>query len=232
MKKALCLLLAICLTFIVTACKTENIAEQTSGELIGKTVYFGIFEQDNNLTSNQEPIAWTIMCEKNDQYLLYSNSVLYALKYSDNQTDEWNDTIISAWLNNEFINTAFSESEKAALVKETLDSEYLGNKKQYTNENLVFTLSTHELNYFSTAIKNSSFYFCVASYYAQNINDTYIYNNVDTTEYNGMADFWVRSNTVFPTINGPRGGFEIQEYSGQVYGIRPAIWVKKHAVKI
>lgn len=131
---------------------------------IGEYVEFGEYEQDNNEISGQEPILWQVIDVKDDKALLSSCYVLDNIQYCDYGDDDttsapWARSYIYSWLNEDFYNSAFSESEAKAIIDST----------DYSAENVeeigkVFLFSYQEiLKYYDTdsVVNKSKEYECV-----------------------------------------------------------------------
>ena len=85
---------------------------------VGENITFGHYEQDNNTSNGKEPITWRIL-DKNSsgQYLIISEKVLDNKPYNAESTDiTWEESTLRSWLNGSFIDTAFSEEEKAGFA--------------------------------------------------------------------------------------------------------------------
>ena len=83
----------------------------------GQYVSFGTYDQDNNTGNGKEPIQWMVLDVQGSKVLLLSVYVLDAHEYHNN-TDGvlWNNSNLRNWLNNTFVNGAFSAQEKNAIV--------------------------------------------------------------------------------------------------------------------
>ncbi len=98
-----------------------------------ETVVFGTYEQDGDETNGAEDIEWLVLDEQDGKKLLISKYVLDAAPYDDAAvgydwssdssrpaTDvEWADSSLRAWLNDDFINAAFSSDEQNAIATVT-----------------------------------------------------------------------------------------------------------------
>ena len=82
--------------------------------VIGSTVKFGAYEQDNNLSNGPEPIEW-IVIDKFDtgDYCLMSVYGLDQVDYDTKDKVTAKDSHIYEWMNNDFYNEAFNEEERA-----------------------------------------------------------------------------------------------------------------------
>ena len=65
-------------------------------------------------------IEWIILKEENGGLLLLSKTILFQSKYDDD-SNNWKQSYICKYLNNEFYDTAFSTSEKKAIINAKLE---------------------------------------------------------------------------------------------------------------
>ena len=82
----------------------------------GASVQFGSWERDNNTINGQEPIEWWIIGIEDNKMQLLSKNILDVQPYNDvarNLADTtWENCTLRAWLNDEFLNGAFSADEQ------------------------------------------------------------------------------------------------------------------------
>ncbi len=114
----------------------------------GNYVVFGHYEQDNNLSNGAEPIEWEIVSESDGRMILISRYILDSHAYNDDFSDvTWETCSLRTWLNNDFLNAAFSPAEQAQLITTTLannDNPY-GALGGNSTEDRVFCLSVDEI---------------------------------------------------------------------------------------
>lgn len=122
----------------------------------GDYAFFGEYEQDNNTANGKEDIEWLVLEVKDGKALVISKYALDCKQYNTkNYTDvTWEACTLRRWLNNDFINAAFSAEEKAIIPTVTVSSdknpEYSTNPGNATQDQ-VFLLSITEANkYFSS----------------------------------------------------------------------------------
>ncbi len=94
----------------------------------GSHVYFGVFEQDNNIQNGKEPILWRVLEVKDDTILLLSEYGLASKFYNDfYENVTWETSSIRKWLNSSFMDMAFTASEVKAIRSTKLKNK--DNKK-------------------------------------------------------------------------------------------------------
>ena len=89
-----------------------SLPEAETGDFVG----FGSYEQDNHPENGPEPITWKVLAREPDSLLLLSWYGLALRPYSEEEAGAWDTSGIRAWLNGEFLDTAFSDKEKKKLV--------------------------------------------------------------------------------------------------------------------
>lgn len=133
--KILAVLITIGLLEIAGAGVSETLQ---NGVSVGDTVTFGRYEQDNDLTNGKEPIEWRVLKVEEDTVLLISRKALDAQPYNQRGgCASWVKSSIRKWLNEEFYNEAFDDTEKESIVTKDLE-----NRKEANTADPVFLLST------------------------------------------------------------------------------------------
>lgn len=103
-----------------------EIAQIMNGLESGSVVKYGAYEQDNDLTNGKEKIEWVVL-DKNEESILVTSK--YALDCQPYNTElvsvSWENCTLRSWLNNEFVNEAFSDEEKVAISNEFTDQIFL-----------------------------------------------------------------------------------------------------------
>ena len=189
----------------------------------GDYVFLGEYEQDNNTANGKEDIEWLVLEVKDGKALVISKYALYCKQYNTNYTDvTWEACTLRRWLNNNFINAAFSAEEKAMIHTVTVSADK--NPKYNTNpgnatQDQVFLLSITEANkYFSSDSARQ----CKPTDYA-------VANGVWESN-SGNCWWWLRSP------GGDRGNAARVYSDGDVYefglgvnydtgAVRPALWI-------
>lgn len=178
----------------------------------GKTFLFG--------TYGNESIVWRILSKEEGKILIISEKGLDAVPYNDEWTDvTWESCSLRKWLNSDFINKAFSDSEKVAIltsdVKADKNPEYdtiLGNDTR----DQIFLLSIAELNkYFDSEFTR----LCYPTDYA--------IGNGAWTKDAGACCWWLRSSNkstgaASVITDGSTNNYSVDSSS---WCIRPALWL-------
>ena len=197
---------------------------------LGNTVKFGHYEQDGDATNGKEDIEWIVLAEDGDKYLLVSKYGLDCCAYHTSFADiTWADCSLRAWLNNDFLNAAFSAKEQTGIVTSDVDnSKSQGYSGWSTNggsntQDKVFLLSYAEAwYYFSTDATRK----CAPTNYAIK-QGAYTYSSYKA---DGRATgwWWLRSpghhqnDAAFVRSDGSRNYHDVTYGGGSV---RPAFWL-------
>jgi len=129
---------------------SKEAVELSSSSAVGDVVTFGTYEQDNNTENGAEDIEWIVLDKKDGKALVISKYALDCQPYHETYKDvSWKTCTLRQWLNNEFLNTAFSETEQGDIVKMTLvniDNATYGTDGGNDTQDKVFLLSIDEAN--------------------------------------------------------------------------------------
>jgi hypothetical protein len=190
---------------------------------VGDTYSFGTYEQDDNTATSEEEIEWLVLEKQSNKVLLISKYAIDCKQYNTSKTDvTWETCTLRKWLNNDFINSAFSTDEKAMIPMVTVSADK--NPKYSTDpgnvtQDQVFLLSITEVNeYFSS----NSARRCKPTDYA-------VANG--TWESGGNCWWWLRTpgSTQNSAAHVDTVG-DVSEYVRNVNysdgAVRPAMWIE------
>ena len=98
-----------------------------AGADVGDTVTFGTYEQNNNYSDGNESIEWIVIDKQEDKIMVVSKCIIAMQPF--NTTNEghisWEKCTLRKWLNNDFLNEAFSDAEKKLISDTTVsNTEY------------------------------------------------------------------------------------------------------------
>ena len=190
---------------------------------VGDTIAFGRYEQDNNTSNGAEPIEWLVLDRDGDRALLLSQQVLDAQPFCESSAEaEWNTSDVRAWLNDAFLNAAFSAEAQERLI------EVATGDGEADCSDRVFLLSREqERQYFQTDEARKA----VPTAYALKQGAPMDAENPEETG----CWWWLRTTRV--GSSGRRGVAVIMESGSDAMimcwesgspkgGVRPAIWVR------
>lgn len=203
---------------------------------VGDSLYFGTYEQDNNLSNGKEFIEWSVLAKADGKVLLISRYSLDNQPYNKEGSSDvtWDTCSLRQWLNKDFIEAAFSPEDQNFICKTTVEADknpLSGTKGGKKTTDKVFLLGISD----------------IVNYYGKNeVGDSYGYNKARkcmATPYalvNGAADngkgytaYWLRTpqyGSEYGSIvsengaisgGGGTGGINVSWESS----VRPAIWI-------
>ncbi len=198
----------------------------------GAYIYFGAYEQDNDISNGKEDIAWLVLEKENNKILVISDKALDCQSYNTSKVNvTWENCSLREWLNGTFLHAAFSAEEQAMIV----DTNVLpGKNPEYSTDpgnttmDKVFLLSIDEINKYFDYLGSGKARKCVPTAYA-------IANGV-SPNWNYTKDgevtcwWWLRSpgehqnraaNVDCDGMINYDGFFAIADGDG----VRPALWI-------
>ena len=124
-------------------------------------IVFGRYEQDSDLGNGPEPIEWIVLDTQDGKALLLSKYGLDAVPYNDdnNSAVTWETCTLRTWLNDTFLNAAFTQEEAEAILMTQVDnSDSQGYEKWTTpggndTQDKLFLLSAAEAKQYFGVIK-------------------------------------------------------------------------------
>ena len=99
-------------------------ANKTNCSTVGNFVTFGSYEQDDSPENGPEAIEWIVMDVQGGKALLLSRYGLDAKQYNTESGEllSWETCTLRAWLNKDFLNSAFSAAEQSAILLTRVDN--------------------------------------------------------------------------------------------------------------
>lgn len=200
---------------------------QSTYHPIGSIIKLGKYEQDNNTSNGSEDIEWIVLAKDIDKMLVISDKAIDCKQYNTSSANvTWETCSLRNWLNNDFINSAFSATEKTMIssVKVSADKnpDYDTDPGNDT-EDKVFLLSIEEANrYFN----NDSERRCVPTEYAK-ANGAFTYKIDGTTN----CFWWLRSQGGYSNKSASvvNSDGTVSKYGNAVDDnrdcVRPAMWI-------
>ena len=124
-----CAAILVCLTVASMgplAADSIGLAEGNDGAPLaaGDIVTFGRYQQTESVT-DRTPIEWLVLERDDEKVLLVSRYLLEDLQFNQERTGAaWDDSTLRIWLNVVFLNMAFTEDERAAILLTDLDNSW------------------------------------------------------------------------------------------------------------
>ena len=152
---------------------SEQYIKLSQMQIVGNTIKYGRYEQDNDLTNGKEDIEWIVLNVQEDGLcVLTTRYALDAKPFSSKKEKNttWNNSTVREWLNNEFYKDAFSEETDILLASTGKDNDP-GNEGLEINDAIeddkVFLLGSQEINHF---FKTKDERICSATPYLANMD--------------------------------------------------------------
>ena len=185
----------VCAVFLILL-KTVIIPKQRINKIktanVGDIIVFGTYEQDNNTSNGKDNIEWLVLAKEDNKILVISDKALDCQEYNPSWSDvTWETCSLRKWLNNDFINDAFSDDEKAMIPTVTVSAD--NNPEHDTDpgnatQDQVFLLSIVEARkYFAS----SEARMCVPTAYA--ISNGLYTSGRYSKDGEGTCLWWLRS---------------------------------------
>lgn len=154
---------------------------------VGDLIRFGSYEQDNDLDNGKEAIEWQVLAVEENRVLVISKYALDVKPFNyEYRRVTWETSYLRNWLNGEFMNNAFSPTERAQIltvINKNPDNPVSRIKGGKDTKDQIFLLSIDEADkYLNTDATRQ----CQSTEYAK-ANGDFI------NEYNGESWWWLRS---------------------------------------
>ena len=222
----------------------------------GNIVLFGRYEQDGDLSNGQERIQWAVLDVQDGKALLISRFLLEVMPFNDKgKAKGWENSTIRKWLNGDFYQQAFTDTEKAAILETelTYTTAYQGEKKaakwKGTKDRVFFLLKPEIKDYLAMDTTYNVFEGVSGWYTARyggpsGSSYTPVLSRTDgsgenpwlTREQAAEGRLGSGLDAVFCMNNHKKvNGANIEEFYYDVdapCGIRPTIWVRIDAIPI
>ena len=216
---------ALCIAAVgaFTGCSKDNSASEPvlPDVQTGGYVTFGSYEQDNDLSNGKEDIEWLVLAREDNKALLISRYALDVQPYSQHITEvPWENSFIRKWLNDTFLNEAFSLEEQDSIIMSTVtaDENPLHKLSQGNDtQDKVFLLSAAEAyEYFETD--------------SERICEMTDYCYAQSPNLTRLPGWWLRSlnaEHVAAVIDPFKGNVQIGgDYVTTISpNIRPSVWI-------
>lgn len=215
--------------------KSQHPQAFLGGADVGDTVTFGTYEQNNNYSDGNENIEWVVIDKQEDKIMVVSKYIIAEQPF--NTTNEghisWENCTLRKWLNNDFLNEAFSGAEKNLITDTTVFStEYpvVGatySTTDYSTTDKIFLLSENERNMLSSvdALKGIVTESVIALFSDAANSDV---ANINPSNFEPL--WWLR--TTWEYADDPCASVVYGvDYDGWTYaveenaGVRPAMWI-------
>lgn len=199
---------------------------------VGDKITFGTYKQD--ASNGAEDIEWLVLAKENNKILVISDKVLDFQPYNEKPYYEtrkaitWEQCSLRKWLNDSFLNEAFSEEERALIQSTTVSVDKIPNY-HYTDPGNATTDKVFLLSY-NDAEKHFS------DHHARKCTFTaYAKAQRAAAGKGGVDAWWLRSLTgpyYAAVSDAPSGALAYYIYdTSDGGGVRPALWIDLDSMK-
>lgn len=204
--------------------EVENIEKKHYSE--GDTVWFGTYPQGISSDSIEE-IEWTVLKIEEGKMLLLSNNVLDVQPYhKERKAITWEKSSIRKWLNEEFYNEVFNDSEKSRIKNTFIEgekNEEFGTLGGNNTLDKVFLLSIKDVKDKVTLLNDEKKLRGKATEFAA-------LKRVYLNEESENAMWWLRTlgyNGYYAAVVNEDGNIVSfgKDVIDSKVGVRPAVWV-------
>ena len=148
-----------CIRVRIPAVDTADTVGDLSSAQVGDLITIGRYEQDNDLNNGPEAIQWRVLDKKDGKLLVISDKALdyisYSYEWDQVEKSVWATSCSRGWLNNYFMQTAFTPAEQARISLSDIHTDPspgFDNDPGPDTQDYVFLLSAQETEqYFPTA---------------------------------------------------------------------------------
>ena len=202
----------------------QKTKDQLKNIKVGSYINFGAYEQDNNTSNGKEEVEWLVLEVKDGKALVISKYALDCQQYNTSYTDvTWETCALRKWLNNDFLDAAFSADEKAMIPTVTVSADknpdYSTNPGNATQDQVFLLSITGANKYFNSDSARQ----CEPTDYA-------VASGAYVNSSNGNCWWWLRSpgydqgSAAGVVSDGDvSGSGDTVFYS--TYAVRPALWI-------
>ena len=174
----------------------QNPTTNGNGVTTWDCIYFGNYYQSNS--STKEPIKWRVLSVNGNDAFLLADQNLDAKPYNEKSTDvTWATCTLRTWLNDAFLNTAFTSAEQVAIKNTTVvndDNPYYDTEGGENTTDKVYLLSIAEAGNTAYGFNGE---FRTESETREAKNTAYAKEcgalTSTSTEYEGNGYWWLRS---------------------------------------
>lgn len=203
---------------------------------VGNYVTFGHYPQTKN-GNDSTPIEWAVLARDGSKALLLSRYGLEAQPYNQVSANvTWEDCTLRAWLNDTFLNRAFTQEEQTAILLTDVDNSRAQGYSSWATDggsdtqDMVFLLSYADAQYYFGLVygdKNNRMARTSPTPYAL-ARGTWVSSDDPTYDGKYAAWWWLRSpggEQNRAARVSPEGGLVGSSVSYTYTMIRPVIWV-------
>lgn len=220
MKHLVCLLFAA-LVCLCSAAAADGIPTPETGDM----VVFGSYEQDNVPENGKEPLEWIVLeVQEGRAWLMSKYCIDTVIFYPERVPMYWGKSDLRAWLNDGFLDEAFTPEEQAVILTTTVQNANPHGMKGAGDDTLdkVYLLSKTEVLHFFPEMADRVAY---PTEYAKSKGCT-----VD--KKTGSCRWWTRTSGARNLdmcgmrLDGRITAYGMQDVDWPTNTMRPVMWVR------
>lgn len=220
MKRLLCVFIVL-LCFVASPALAAGIPAVS----VGDVVTFGSYEQDNVLDNGKEPLEWIVLDVQGNQAMLLSKYCIdTVIFYPERVPMYWGISDLRTWMNGDFIQTAFTQDEQAAILTTTVHNDNPHGMKGGGADTLdkVYLLSKTEVLHFFPTMADRVAY---PTEYAKSKGCT-------VSPKTGSCRWWTRTpgarkmDMCGMRLDGRISAYGMQDVDWPTNTMRPVMWVQ------
>ena len=212
------------------AVSLQNPITDGNGVTTWDCIYFGNYYQSNS--STKEPIKWRVLSVNGNDAFLLADQNLDAKPYNEKSTDvTWATCTLRTWLNDAFLNTAFTSAEQVAIKNTTVvndDNPYYDTEGGENTTDKVYLLSIAEAGNTAYGFNGE---FRTESETREAKNTAYAKEcgawTSTSTEYEGNGCWWLRSpgdySDLASSVSDNGYGYGLDDVYKDIIAVRPAL---------
>ena len=191
----------------------------------GETLFFGHYEQDNNLTNGTEELEWVVLDVVDGKALVTTVYAVDSMMYLHILEDvTWEQSSIRQWLNEDFYKAAFETEHRDYIALTQVPADLNPQEDTLTGpvtEDYLFLLSLKEIELYMVG---KPLAVCSATPYVVNNRFGYVFGENDASWW------WSRTSGGFQNFAAGVNPIGVISYQGNnvtyhLGGIRPAMWI-------
>ncbi|MBO6119455.1 MAG: hypothetical protein J6P02_03235 [Lachnospiraceae bacterium] len=199
---------------------------------------FGVYEQDADSTTVNEPIEWLVLSETNDKILVISKDTIISISYHDKiENITWDSSILRLYLNNVFYNMFLNDEEKSMVIPTILKNDGLNEFGFSNGENTIDKVFVLNLDEYKKYFNDDKERISKGTKYGKTIG-------LQLSSTLPIADVPIENGTFYwaRDVGYHESDVACVNWDGRInvygyncksdgMGVRPCMWLKKEALK-
>ncbi len=202
----------------------------------GDYVTFGQYFQTDENGSEKEPVEWLVMDQQGEYIFVVSRYALNVMAFNETMDGTaWGNSTLREWLNNDFLQTAFTADEQEAIQVTEVDLSEAQGQKGWNSagraggstQDKIFLPSSAEVEQY---LLPNGWHLCPVTAYSSGAEQ----KGAKTVDGQKTCLYWLR-NAAFKNNAGvvdATGKINTSMMNYKFGAVRPVMWVDINAVKL